>query len=84
MSQRQQAGRESACVPSRVVNHAEAGTLPAAWLIKAALLSRRGSSVCKLHTAPSRAHICKLAVLHGHGPAAAPALATCPWLPGHV
>lgn len=78
MSQRQQAGRESACVSSWVISHAEAGALPAAWLIKAARLSRRGSSVCKLHTAPSRARICKPAGLHGHRPTAAPAAATCP------
>lgn len=60
-----------------------AGALPAARLVKATLLSERGSSVCKLHTAPSRARICKLALLCGHGPVTAPTAATCPRLPGH-
>ena len=40
--------------------------------------------MCKLQAAPSRAYVCKLAVLHGHGPVATPTLATCPWLPRHV
>lgn len=87
-------GRDSAHVPGQVAGTvpvslspgqaAVAGALPAAWLVKAALLSRRGSSVCELLPAPSGAHSCSLALLHGHGPVPAPASATCPCPPGHT